>query len=164
MAVETANGLILRIGKHPESAREYAKETALLPVLAPTLPVPIPMPRWLDFGSIDFPHGVMGYRRSPASPRLRIGSRLLTSRALRARWQFLRALHAFPVSEAIDLGAGGPLTQDAIEGLRARTMPNLSRMLSAEEFQAVDRWWDNTVSDATLGEYQPAFCLWRSLV
>ena len=63
LVVETAGGLVFRIGKNRFSAKGFTKEARLLPALADYLPISIPYPEWFIASSEDFPHGVMGYRK-----------------------------------------------------------------------------------------------------
>src|SRR5258708_11947469 len=67
-AIETAEGLVFRIGKNDLAAQGYVKEAQLLPVLAGYLPIQIPDPQWHVRTSSDFPFGVIGYPKLPGMP------------------------------------------------------------------------------------------------
>ena len=56
--VETAGGIVFRIGKNAQASEGYALEERLLPALRPRLPVPDP--RWRQEASARFPFGLAG--------------------------------------------------------------------------------------------------------
>jgi aminoglycoside phosphotransferase (APT) family kinase protein len=82
------------------------REVAVLPALAPSLPLPIPRPTLVGRPDARFPWPFAGYRflpgRTAEAARLGPAERLAAAPALAG---FLRALHAFPVEEARRLGA-----------------------------------------------------------
>jgi aminoglycoside phosphotransferase (APT) family kinase protein len=84
------------------------RECKLLPAIAPTVPLPIPVPVYVGAPSSAFPWPFAGYRRlegqTACSASFSDEARLDLAEPLA---RFLRALHAFPASEASRLGATG---------------------------------------------------------
>lgn len=84
------------------------REPRLLPILAPLLPLKIPVPERVGRGNKEYPWPFAGYRELPGQTACRAA---LTGeeRAAAARpiAEFLAALHAFPIEEAARLGAPG---------------------------------------------------------
>src|SRR5215475_11256007 len=82
-------------------------EVAVLPVIAPRLPLSIPLPVFAGEPEERFPWPFAGYRRLAGQTACRAG---LTdeqrSRAAVPLARFLRALHAIPPGEAAQAGAG----------------------------------------------------------
>jgi aminoglycoside 2''-phosphotransferase len=156
LAVETAEGWVFRIRKHPQAEAGYAKEARLLPALGPHLPVAVPAPRWVAGPSARFPGGVLGYPLLPGTPLQPAhltpasGPRLATEIA-----GFLRALHRFPVAEALGL----PSPDSEMAGwaaMQATVLPALRGLLAAAEYQTVARWWAAFLADPALRAYPPA--------
>lgn len=82
-------------------------ECALLPSIAPHVPLPIPVPLEPGRPGPRFPWPFAGYRRIPG--RSACGAELEEAQRRRAAAplaRFLSALHAFPADEAALLGAG----------------------------------------------------------
>src|SRR5438270_3766241 len=104
VAIETAEGLVFRIGKNDVAAQGYIKEAQLLPVLAGYLPVTIPDPKWHVAASSDFPFGVIGYPKLPGTPLNRDSLKPANQTRIAVTLaKFLRALHAFPIQRASGL-------------------------------------------------------------
>jgi aminoglycoside phosphotransferase (APT) family kinase protein len=84
-----------------------ARENRFLPVLAPRLPLAVPVPTFVGRPDQRFPWPFAGYRllpgRTACVAALDDGQRL---RAAEPIARFLAALHAFPRDEAERLGAG----------------------------------------------------------
>lgn len=84
------------------------REPRLLPTLSPLLPLQIPVPEKVGRGNEMYPWPFAGYRELPGQTACRAA---LTDedRAAAAKplGEFLAALHAFPIEEAVRLGAPG---------------------------------------------------------
>jgi aminoglycoside phosphotransferase (APT) family kinase protein len=82
-------------------------EARLLPKLAPLLPLPIPVPRWLGQPEERYPWSFAGYPMLPGQAAFRADlddeARMQIARPLAS---FLRALHSVPLLEAGKWGAG----------------------------------------------------------
>lgn len=156
--VETADGVIFRIGRNAEATAGYLREIRLLPALPRHLPIAIPQPGWSSGPSPQFPFGIMGYPKVPGSS-LRPG--LLSDAgesSLAAQvGRFLQALHRFPVDRAIALGVPRSEPRGGeIESWRDTVLPALRASLNHAEHQRVVRWWDAFQLDRSLDRYTPA--------
>ena len=157
LVVETAGGLIYRIGKSRFSAEGFAKEVRLLPAIADYLPISIPDPEWFITSSEDFPHGVMGYRkllgRSLSPDLIRKENEASIAKDVA---RLLVALHGFPVEKAHELGIPSAGTPRSIaESVRAEVMPALHSALTNDDYERVSAWWDSFVQDARMSQYTP---------
>jgi len=160
VTVETAEGLVFRVGRNAEAIKGHLMEAHLLPALAPHIPVAIPRPSWHAGPSPRFPFGVLGY---PVLPGASFSPRFLTDSVLDglaiAVARFLVALHRFPVSEA--LARCGPQPQERwarLELMRDVTLPALRSSLSADEYARIVRWWEDVFTDDTLRNTTPVLC------
>ncbi len=80
-------------------------EAAVLPAIAPRLPLPIPVPSMVGVPSEVFPRPFLGYARLPGTDAAR--AEVVDTEALaEPLGRFLAALHAIPAGEASLLGAG----------------------------------------------------------
>jgi aminoglycoside phosphotransferase (APT) family kinase protein len=99
--------LVFRFPRRSIAVPLLDTEARLLPALGRRLPVPIPLPAFRGAPSDAFPWPFIGYRLVPGvtacAPRLDDGARFALAPAL---GRVLAALHAFPVEEAMRLGAG----------------------------------------------------------
>jgi aminoglycoside phosphotransferase (APT) family kinase protein len=81
-------------------------ESRLLPVLAPRLPLPVPVPIFLGRPSAAYPWPFQGYARLPGRPACDAAlDEAARARAAVPLARFLRALHDVPADEAARLGA-----------------------------------------------------------
>jgi aminoglycoside phosphotransferase (APT) family kinase protein len=96
---------ILRFPKKAEVARRLEREIALLPLLAPRLPLLVPRFEWVGRPGAGYPHRFAGYPRLPGRPAIECAEDAFDAAALgSALGAFLAALHGFPVAEARRLG------------------------------------------------------------
>jgi aminoglycoside 2''-phosphotransferase len=153
LVVETAGGIVFRIGRNPTATAGHAREIRLLPHLSERHATPIPYPRWHTGPSELFPFGVMGYLKLPGTPLLPGGDIVLVARGVAT---FLLELHCFPPEEALALGLPGPAEGWAEwETLRAEVLPPLRQTLIRPEYEAVERWWEAFLGDQSLQAYTP---------
>lgn len=160
VAVQTAEGLVFRVGLNKAAAEGHTMEARLLPALAPQVPVAIPRPSWHAGPSPRFPFGVLGY---PLLPGVPVAPRHLTESGLEALAaalaHFLLALHRFPAVEALACGVPGPQERWArLERMRDDTLPALRLLLAANEYTLVARWWNDLLTDDTLLSMTPVLC------
>jgi aminoglycoside phosphotransferase (APT) family kinase protein len=99
---------VFRFPRRPIAVALIEREAKLLPALASAVPLPMPVPKYVGAPSISYPWPFVGYRRlagrTACSAHLSDGQRAALAEPLA---RFLRALHAFPVREASELGAPG---------------------------------------------------------
>jgi aminoglycoside phosphotransferase (APT) family kinase protein len=107
---------IVRVARNDWAAQGYRIEAALLPRLAPTLPVQIPLP-------VRVGAGWTLTHRIPGTPiGAQAGAELAAQLAA-----FLKALHAFPVDEARALGVRAERRTADVEQFRTLVLPLLDR-------------------------------------
>lgn len=158
LAVETASDYVFLLGCTEQVTPRHEKEARLLQWLQGYLPVAIPHPRWRIPPGDAFPHGAIGY------PKL-LG-RLLTAdvfeqidRDLLAKdlASFLLALHATPLSDALNHGAS-PLSdrRPDLERLRETMLAILRPRLSRSCYGCVAAWWERFLGDPLMGDFAPA--------
>jgi aminoglycoside phosphotransferase (APT) family kinase protein len=113
---EVAHRWIVRVARNDWAAKGYGIEAQLLPRLAPTLPLQIPIPVRVGPGWA-LTNRIAG-APADAEAGADLGAQLGT---------FLRALHAFPVSEARALGVTEERRAFDIERFRTLVLPLLAR-------------------------------------
>lgn len=134
---------ILRWPQHQYGAEALAKELKLLPGLAPALPAPIPAPLHSAASRQDAPAFAV-YRKVPGIALRDLGRRPSDDFGAQLG-RFLKALHAFPVDQALNLGLKQRTRQEILqerlnhyEQLRRRVFPLISeeiRIYAEERFQ-----------------------------
>lgn len=104
--VWAVNGdLVFRFPKRAIVATWLRYEIALLPVLGPTLPVPVPRFTYIAEPSAAFPYPFVGYRKLPGVPLADAPATIVHPARLAAQiGEFLTALHRFPVTQAVACG------------------------------------------------------------
>lgn len=156
--VETAGGVVFRIGRSAEVGERYAREVQALPRLKPYLPVDIPQPVWYLPASGDFPYGLMGYPKLPGNP-LDFASvtSLRRERELAEQMaQILLALHRVPLEIL-------PFKEDPDGNYRrwkaqyAYVKPTLRAALKPDEYRLVNSWWEAFLEDSAMRRYNPVF-------
>jgi aminoglycoside phosphotransferase (APT) family kinase protein len=155
--LETDDGIMFRVARTAEAGRAQAVQRSLLRALAPALPVRVPLPEWaVDPGSDGLPFGAIGYRKLPGASLARtpVGDLGLVAAAVGG---FLRALHRFPVGEAVRLGAPfAPAMRAKVEALRASVLPALRPRLTGAELRTLERWADDVLADDAMDRFSPA--------
>lgn len=103
-SVFLVNGqFVFRIPRREIAAGLIETENALLPVVAPSLPIPVPNPIFRGVPDEDYPLPFAGYKllAGVVPTCLTLEQRLLSVEPLA---RFLKTLHAFSISEAEKLG------------------------------------------------------------
>jgi aminoglycoside 2''-phosphotransferase len=87
---------LVRVPRHDEARSDLVREAAILAVLAPRLPLPVPAPQLRAVGT----HVVAVHRKLPGEPLLSLDGMTEAQKQELARdlALFLRALHAIPVA------------------------------------------------------------------
>jgi aminoglycoside phosphotransferase (APT) family kinase protein len=102
---EVNDAFVFRFPKRAEVAVWLRTEIALLPALAPVLPVPVPHFTYCAGPSAAFPYPFVGYRKLPGVSLAEAPPALIHSERLAAQiGAVLSALHRFPVARAIACG------------------------------------------------------------
>jgi len=140
---------IFRIPRRPECEATLEKEARLLPLLAPSLPLPVPRYEFVWRGGVS-PRIVVGYRHIPG---VRLGPKVLGGpHGATVAGQiaaFLTALHAFPLQRAASVGVsvGDPTTW-------RKEYASFFRWVQREAFPALDsreRQWTTDICEDFLG-------------
>jgi aminoglycoside phosphotransferase (APT) family kinase protein len=132
VAVDVNGDWIVRVARRHASAARYRLEEALVPALAPTLPLAVPVPvRTGDGWILTRRIGGEPFREQPAAAQ--VGGEL---------GAFLRALHTFPVERARELGAGLHDRERDAREFRARVLP----LLNTDERARAERLLDEYVT------------------
>jgi aminoglycoside phosphotransferase (APT) family kinase protein len=150
--VESESGFIVRVARTAAAARGHAVEAAVLPALAPKLPMPIPVPvlRWPPGPHLSF--GAIGYRRLPGEPCRPEDATGVTARELGA---FLAALHRVD-PHCLPSLPGADDVWRRWHRLRQDTDALLRDRLTAAEHRRLAQWWDQSLAEPDLRHYQPA--------
>jgi aminoglycoside phosphotransferase (APT) family kinase protein len=132
--VHAADGpWIFRFPKREEVAATHDVERALLPVLAPRLPLPVPLPTRVGGPDDGYPYRFLGYRRLEGTPAISLPLDAVDVGSTGERFgAFLTALHAFPADEARALGVPERVEQaGAVERWRSHTRETWDRLAPA---------------------------------
>lgn len=138
---------VVRFPRRQIAAPLLMTEAALLPWLAPRVPLAVPVPCLVGQPSERFPWTFTGYRalagRTASAADLDDAQRLAAAAPIA---RFLAALHALPVDEARARGAGGdPFARLDVE----RRVPELRRDLAAARERGL-------IDAATIAALEPA--------
>jgi len=139
IAVETAGGVLMRIGTSAEAAADYELEMQALPFVAKHIDAAIPVPEWYVTPNRDLPHGVLGYPMLPGtSPKWEVEP---PERFTLTLGRFLAQLHSTLVDQAIKAGISKVNTFQRLIGAEDVVLPVLRDKLSAPEIRLVQAWW-----------------------
>jgi aminoglycoside phosphotransferase (APT) family kinase protein len=158
LAVETASGVVFRLGLIAEVKARHDMEASVLPWLSGHLPLPLPRPEWSIPPDESFPHGAMGYRKLPGIPITpEVLARADQDAIASQLGNFIFALEQVPASGAIALGAPGPNSRaSGWERTRDAVLPVLRPMLDLKEYREVERFWHDLLRDPGM-RFQPVF-------
>lgn len=96
---------VFRFPIHATAAAELAQELAVLPLLEPHLPLPIPDYRYTGTPSAEFPWLYAGYPKLPGTPALELRDLHIDIARLGAELgHFLDTLHGLPVTDLMRAG------------------------------------------------------------
>jgi hypothetical protein len=68
LAVETAGGQVIRVGRLPEAAQDYARQWRIRHFIARHLAGLAPSPAWYAPPCAELPHGALGYAKLAGTP------------------------------------------------------------------------------------------------
>lgn len=123
---EAGGEWIFRFPKRESVHARLATEIALLPPLAPRLPLPVPKFQFLGRPSPEFPYRFVGYRKLVGAIAMLVDPDELDAGAVgRQLGRFLAALHAFPLEQAERLGVRADTTYRDLPGLRVEAAARL---------------------------------------
>jgi aminoglycoside phosphotransferase (APT) family kinase protein len=156
---------VLRFPKHDKQYSAYGEidsltametERRLLGELAPTLPLPVPVP---DLLGIDGPNGMpfIGHRYVEGVPLRELGRAPADGFGARLGG-FLRALHAFSAERAIGLGAplmDGPAVRLARGEFYERVIRRVFPLISCEARAYTEARFDAYLNDGRNFDFEP---------
>jgi aminoglycoside phosphotransferase (APT) family kinase protein len=162
IAVETAGGVLMRVGTSVEAAAGYELETRALPFIAKQVDAAVPAPQWYTKPNRDLPFGALGYPKLPGSnPKWGVEP---PRRFALSLGRFMAQLHSAPVDQAIDSGISEVNSFERLISAEDIVMPALRRRLSAPEFVHLLAWWEEFRSDDRMQLYELSVChhdLWH---
>ena len=162
VALETAGGVVIRVGQSGNAADGYAKEWRIGPFLAEHIRGLLPEPRWYVEPCPDVPHGALGYKKLPGDPPAwGVDPGLTFARDLGA---FMARLHQIPVNEARAAGVPDVDSYQRLLGARNVIMPVLAVRLPASSLAHIEAWWAALAGDRRMQTDRLAVChhdLWH---
>jgi aminoglycoside phosphotransferase (APT) family kinase protein len=117
-------------------------EVAVLPVIAPRLPLPIPLPEFTGAPEERFPWPFAGYRRLSGQTACRADlSEDQRVRAAAPLGRFLRALHTIPLEVASEAGAGpDTMARMDVGARRGAVLERLDSLAAQGLLEDIGRW------------------------
>jgi aminoglycoside phosphotransferase (APT) family kinase protein len=162
LAVETAGGRVLRVGRSPDAAVDYEKEWRTAPFLVEHLPELLPKPRWYTPPAPELPHGALGYDKLPGrTPPWGTDPGADFARDL---GRFMARLHSLPVRQARAAAVPEVDSYRRLLGARDVVMPHLAARLDSAALHRVEEWWEVLAADARMASRRVAVChhdLWH---
>ena len=132
--------LVFRFPMRASVEQQLRVERALLPVLAPQLPVAIPQYTYWGRPSDDFAMHFVGYEQLPGPTGVEIEqSRVAFDRLAPQLGAFLTALHAFPVAQAETLGVEVSRVEEHWEEIRTDALSCLPLVESLAPRAQIER-------------------------
>ena len=142
IALESDDGLVFLVAKDACSARNRRVAMALLPEVAPQLPLPVPLPEWDVEAAPGLSFGAFAYRKLPG--RCLTGADTSTGFAaslVEDIAAFLVVLHAFPAERALALGVrNAEWHRDNLTAAHVSVASYLSQVLTAGEQRTLEGW------------------------
>ena len=130
-AFDVNGAWVFRFPKREDVAEQFAIEARLLPILANRLPLPVPR---FEFRGDSF----VGYRKLPGTPAIHV-RQLPSAEAL---GRFLRALHSFPVDEAMRLGVPRRPLDEYLDELREEVIEDFGHVREVARDAPLERWFE----------------------
>jgi aminoglycoside 2''-phosphotransferase len=147
VAFEVNAEWVFRFPLRGDVERQLFVERAILPVLAPLLPVPIPSFAFEGAPAEDFPLHFAGYAKLPGASAAEVPASHTNYAGLAVQLgRFLTALHRFPVRDAERLGVRTQRMEDDFEQVRdgaLADLPAASRYVSASSVARVRRYLES---------------------
>jgi aminoglycoside phosphotransferase (APT) family kinase protein len=123
--------LVFRFPRRQIGAGLIERECRILPMLAPHLPLPVPIPTFVGQPEADYPYPFAGYELIPGTTACRLAwSEEERRHAAAPLAAFLAALHRIPVPDAVRLWAPGDEIERTNLPKRARTAQERLRKIA----------------------------------
>ena len=132
---------VFRFPKSDDTAAQFAIEAGLLPRIAPRLPLPVPLFRFIGVPSAEFPRTFCGYRKLPGEPAIRLPPGEVPFEAFAGPIaRFLSALHAVPIEHAISAGVPRQSLPETLDELRTDALADLPRVREVSPAAPIEDW------------------------
>lgn len=149
---------VFRFPKRPAASAGLLKEARLLPVLAPLLPIPVPVPDLVWHGAAPFASALVGYPKLPGREMTLADVNAMGCKAAAAALaRFLQAVQSFPldIAPSVELAvydAAGWLAEyeRLLDEVRAKVLCLLPAGVGARMTTA----WERFLLDG--GQFEPA--------
>jgi len=163
LVIESKEGIIFRIAKNLDTAKQYVMECKVLPGLMKYLDTNIPNPIWHVFNTTAAPYGIMAYKKLKGNPidatifnKLNQENKNLIAKEVAS---FIVSIHKLPYEK---LGFEDvpkiKFDKKALAILREDTSGFLKSKLTAGEYRKMEDWWEEILSDDNLLHYKPTLC------
>jgi aminoglycoside phosphotransferase (APT) family kinase protein len=157
VALQSRTGTVVLVCKNVIGAEARRVSAALLPHLAPLLPVQVPEPQWSTDVADGLPWGAWAYRKLPGRLMTRQDGSERADGLAGDLAAFLLALHSFPPEVALGLGVPSREWLWALlRKVRSEIDGTLRSRLALHEYMTVQAWWDAFATDGALLTAPPA--------
>ncbi len=160
LIIESNQGIIFRIARNLETAKQYVMECKVLPKIKDFFGVNIPNPIWQMFNAASAPYGIMAYRKLKGNP-IDADKMNQTNRSVIAKevTNFIVSIHQIQY-EKLNLADIPEIKNDkkTLMLLREETSEFLKSRLTTDESRKVEDWWEEILSDDTFFQYKPTLC------
>ena len=141
VAFEVNGEWVFRFPKNDETAAQYAVEARLLPLIAPRLPLAVPLFEFQGIPSPECPRTFCGYRKLAGEPAIRLPAGDRPSESLAGPIaRFLSALHSVPIQDASDAGVPRQSLAATVDELRTEALSDLERVRDVDVAAPIDSW------------------------
>jgi aminoglycoside phosphotransferase (APT) family kinase protein len=158
IALESDDGLVFSVAKDEYGARNRGIALALLPAVAPSLPLAVPTPEWSIDSAEDLPYGAYAYRKIPGRSLTAADTeRGFANSLVQDLAAFLLALHTFPVDRALALNVrDAAWHRESLTSAHIAAAPFLEKVLSLDERRELEAWRVAFLNDPVLWSHPPA--------
>ena len=140
VAFEVNDVWVFRFPRRDDVDAQLAIEAALLPVIAPRLPLAVPLFEYIGRADALHQRGFAGYRKLPGVPAISVDAGALPAAETAALGRFLGALHAVPPEQAAACGAPALNAADHLDAVRADALGDLAEVGRLAGDAPLDAW------------------------
>ena len=155
IVIQAAGDIVFRVGRGERSYDGYSLEHRLLPVIATSLPIDVPSPRWLVEPCDDFPCGAIGYPKIDGRTlSIELFTDIDQDALANAIARLLVTLHGIALTTLPEVPGAGPNERRASDlELYAAAISALHQHLSSEDYQRFDAFWQSYIGDARMMQF-----------
>lgn len=163
VALETATGIVIRVGMSSDALEDYAKEWRIGPFLAAHLGGLVPEPRWYIQPCEDLPYGALGYKKLPGiTPTWADDPGEVFAADLGS---FMARMHRLPVDAARRAGVPEVNSYDRVLRAKDVVLPALERRVEPAALARIEAWWSDFDVDGRMQSSRRSVChhdLWHN--